>query len=184
MRGAVSLAAALAIPNVTDAGTAFPDRDLILFLAFTSMASAPIPPSTSAAWSASSTARWRGGSVASRSPRSTSQRGNRRRSRSAGRELPNGSSHVHVTRSGRRLIEADVTGVPVTQLTKLVIAPAAHGASVRERTSMTATGGDLEEGTVSGTVSSGGMAAAFDGSGWHGPSTGSLPAGTTTTTPR
>jgi CPA1 family monovalent cation:H+ antiporter len=34
MRGAVSLAAALAIPNVTDAGAAFPDRDLIIFLAF------------------------------------------------------------------------------------------------------------------------------------------------------
>ena len=34
MRGAVSLAAALAIPNFTDAGEAFPDRDLILFLTF------------------------------------------------------------------------------------------------------------------------------------------------------
>ena len=34
MRGAVSLAAALAVPNFTDAGEPFPDRDLILFLAF------------------------------------------------------------------------------------------------------------------------------------------------------
>jgi CPA1 family monovalent cation:H+ antiporter len=33
MRGAVSLAAALALPLTTDAGTAFPQRDLILFLA-------------------------------------------------------------------------------------------------------------------------------------------------------
>jgi Na+/H+ antiporter len=34
MRGAVTLAAALAIPLTTDAGTRFPDRDLIVFLAF------------------------------------------------------------------------------------------------------------------------------------------------------
>jgi monovalent cation/hydrogen antiporter len=34
MRGAVSLAAALSIPLVTDAGDAFPNRDLIIFLAF------------------------------------------------------------------------------------------------------------------------------------------------------
>ncbi len=34
MRGAVSLAAALAIPLATDAGTPFPARDLILFLTF------------------------------------------------------------------------------------------------------------------------------------------------------
>ena len=34
MRGAVSLAAALAIPLQTDAGAAFPERDLVLFLAF------------------------------------------------------------------------------------------------------------------------------------------------------
>jgi Na+/H+ antiporter len=34
MRGAVSLAAALAIPLTTDAGGAFPKRDLIIFLAF------------------------------------------------------------------------------------------------------------------------------------------------------
>jgi Na+/H+ antiporter len=34
MRGAVSLAAALAIPLTTDAGGAFPNRDLIVFLAF------------------------------------------------------------------------------------------------------------------------------------------------------
>jgi CPA1 family monovalent cation:H+ antiporter len=34
MRGAVSLAAALAIPDVTDAGAPFPGRDLIIFLAF------------------------------------------------------------------------------------------------------------------------------------------------------
>jgi CPA1 family monovalent cation:H+ antiporter len=34
MRGAVSLAAALAIPLQTDAGTAFPARELIIFLAF------------------------------------------------------------------------------------------------------------------------------------------------------
>jgi CPA1 family monovalent cation:H+ antiporter len=34
MRGAVSLAAALALPLTTDAGTAFPDRDLIVFLTF------------------------------------------------------------------------------------------------------------------------------------------------------
>jgi CPA1 family monovalent cation:H+ antiporter len=34
MRGAVSLAAALAIPLGTDAGTSFPDRDLIVFLTF------------------------------------------------------------------------------------------------------------------------------------------------------
>ena len=34
MRGAVSLAAALAIPLTTDAGAAFPGRDLILFLTF------------------------------------------------------------------------------------------------------------------------------------------------------
>ena len=34
MRGAVSLAAALAIPNMTDSGAPFPDRDLIIFLAF------------------------------------------------------------------------------------------------------------------------------------------------------
>ena len=32
MRGAVSLAAALALPLSTDAGTPFPHRDLILFL--------------------------------------------------------------------------------------------------------------------------------------------------------
>jgi Na+/H+ antiporter len=34
MRGAVSLAAALALPLTTDAGTPFPDRDLIVFLTF------------------------------------------------------------------------------------------------------------------------------------------------------
>ena len=34
MRGAVSLAAALAIPLSTDAGAPFPDRDLIIFLTF------------------------------------------------------------------------------------------------------------------------------------------------------
>jgi monovalent cation/hydrogen antiporter len=34
MRGAVSLAAALAIPNVTDSGAPFPDRSLVVFLAF------------------------------------------------------------------------------------------------------------------------------------------------------
>jgi len=34
MRGAVSLAAALAIPLTTDAGTSFPQRDLIVFLTF------------------------------------------------------------------------------------------------------------------------------------------------------
>ncbi len=34
MRGAVSLAAALAIPLETDAGTPFPDRNLIIFLTF------------------------------------------------------------------------------------------------------------------------------------------------------
>jgi len=34
MRGAVSLAAALALPLTTDAGTSFPDRDLIIFLTF------------------------------------------------------------------------------------------------------------------------------------------------------
>jgi NhaP-type Na+/H+ and K+/H+ antiporter len=34
MRGAVSLAAALAIPLRTDAGTPFPERDLIIFLTF------------------------------------------------------------------------------------------------------------------------------------------------------
>jgi hypothetical protein len=34
MRGAVSLAAALALPLSTDAGTRFPDRDLIVFLTF------------------------------------------------------------------------------------------------------------------------------------------------------
>jgi CPA1 family monovalent cation:H+ antiporter len=34
MRGAVSLAAALAVPLTTDAGDAFPDRSLIVFLAF------------------------------------------------------------------------------------------------------------------------------------------------------
>ena len=34
MRGAVSLAAALALPFETDAGTPFPDRDLIIFLTF------------------------------------------------------------------------------------------------------------------------------------------------------
>jgi CPA1 family monovalent cation:H+ antiporter len=34
MRGAVSLAAALALPFTTDAGTPFPERDLIIFLTF------------------------------------------------------------------------------------------------------------------------------------------------------
>jgi CPA1 family monovalent cation:H+ antiporter len=34
MRGAVSLAAALAIPLTTDAGSAFPERDLVIFLTF------------------------------------------------------------------------------------------------------------------------------------------------------
>src|SRR5207249_6228566 len=34
MRGAVTLAAALAIPLSTDAGARFPNRDLIVFLAF------------------------------------------------------------------------------------------------------------------------------------------------------
>ncbi len=34
MRGAVSLAVALAIPLTTDAGDAFPQRDLIIFLTF------------------------------------------------------------------------------------------------------------------------------------------------------
>jgi CPA1 family monovalent cation:H+ antiporter len=34
MRGAVSLAAALAIPLTTDAGTSFPARDLLIFLTF------------------------------------------------------------------------------------------------------------------------------------------------------
>jgi monovalent cation/hydrogen antiporter len=35
MRGAVSLAAALALPLTTDAGAPFPDRDLVVFLTFT-----------------------------------------------------------------------------------------------------------------------------------------------------
>ncbi len=35
MRGAVSLAAALAIPELTDDGAPFPGRDLIIFLTFT-----------------------------------------------------------------------------------------------------------------------------------------------------
>jgi CPA1 family monovalent cation:H+ antiporter len=35
MRGAVSLAAALSVPLVTDAGDAFPNRSLIIFLTFT-----------------------------------------------------------------------------------------------------------------------------------------------------
>jgi CPA1 family monovalent cation:H+ antiporter len=35
MRGAVSLAAALAIPLETESGAPFPDRDLIIFLVFT-----------------------------------------------------------------------------------------------------------------------------------------------------
>ena len=35
MRGAVSLAAALALPLTTDAGTAFPSRELVVFLTFT-----------------------------------------------------------------------------------------------------------------------------------------------------
>jgi monovalent cation/hydrogen antiporter len=34
MRGAVSLAAALAVPLTTDAGERFPDRDLVIFLTF------------------------------------------------------------------------------------------------------------------------------------------------------
>ena len=34
MRGAVSLAAALALPLTTDAGTPFPDRELVIFLTF------------------------------------------------------------------------------------------------------------------------------------------------------
>src|SRR5262249_37085854 len=34
MRGAVSLAAALALPLSTDAGTAFPQRDLLIFITF------------------------------------------------------------------------------------------------------------------------------------------------------
>ncbi len=34
MRGSVSLAAALALPTVTDAGTPFPQRDLLIFLAY------------------------------------------------------------------------------------------------------------------------------------------------------
>lgn len=34
MRGAVSLAAALALPLETDAGAAFPDRDLVIFIAY------------------------------------------------------------------------------------------------------------------------------------------------------
>ena len=34
MRGAVSLAAALALPLTTDADAAFPNRDLIVFLTF------------------------------------------------------------------------------------------------------------------------------------------------------
>jgi len=34
MRGAITLAAALSIPLTTDAGTVFPDRDLVIFLAF------------------------------------------------------------------------------------------------------------------------------------------------------
>ena len=34
MRGAVTIAAALTVPLTTDAGTPFPDRDLIVFLAF------------------------------------------------------------------------------------------------------------------------------------------------------
>ena len=35
MRGAVSLAAALAIPVATDSGAPFPDRELVIYLAFT-----------------------------------------------------------------------------------------------------------------------------------------------------
>ena len=34
MRGSVSLAAALALPLTTDGGAPFPERDLIIFLAF------------------------------------------------------------------------------------------------------------------------------------------------------
>jgi CPA1 family monovalent cation:H+ antiporter len=39
MRGVVSLAAALAIPLSTDAGAAFPDRDLVIFLAYATVVS-------------------------------------------------------------------------------------------------------------------------------------------------
>ncbi len=43
MRGAVTLAAALAIPLTTDSGAAFPDRSLIVFLAFSIVARVASP---------------------------------------------------------------------------------------------------------------------------------------------
>ena len=44
MRGAVSLAAALALPLVVDGGAAFPQRDLIIFLAFSVILDHPARP--------------------------------------------------------------------------------------------------------------------------------------------
>ena len=44
MRGAVSLAAALALPLTTDAGDAFPDRSLIVFLTFCVILTTLRPP--------------------------------------------------------------------------------------------------------------------------------------------
>ena len=50
MRGAVSLAAALAIPLQTDAGTPFPARDLILFLALVTIGATLVHPGAHPAW--------------------------------------------------------------------------------------------------------------------------------------
>ena len=46
MRGAVSLAAALALPLAIDAGAAFPERELIIFLAFSVILGDPADPGT------------------------------------------------------------------------------------------------------------------------------------------
>jgi NhaP-type Na+/H+ or K+/H+ antiporter len=52
MRGAVSLAVALALPLSTDAGDAFPQRDLIIFLTF-AVIFASFAPSSAAKWAGS-----------------------------------------------------------------------------------------------------------------------------------
>jgi Na+/H+ antiporter len=50
MRGAVSLAAALAIPLQTDAGAPFPDRDLLIFLAWSVIAVTILLPGLTLPW--------------------------------------------------------------------------------------------------------------------------------------
>ena len=102
MRGAVSLAAALALPLTTDAGAAFPERDLIIFLTFARHLRDAGGPGADAA-AAHQGARPRGGRAGRRKRRrpASGRRGRARAARGARRRGlgPRGHGRAHARRS-------------------------------------------------------------------------------------